>query len=155
MDCGGTGPSDLRSTATIRSRSRSPEQRGSAAGLRGTRRSFADRRFQARFAAWDVREAPGENGELTRAVQNSRAGLVRAGDEEQRVIDGELWRVGVLVVGGEVGDFGEQQGDKGSLLAALDRSEKSWFALASTISGLRRRCSSAVAKTTNLVGFLG
>ena len=71
------------------------------------------------------------------------------------MIDGELWRVGVLVVGGEVGDFGEQQGDQGSLLVALDRSGKLWFALASAISGLRRRCSSAVAKTTTSIGFLG
>ena len=95
------------------------------------------------------------SGKLTRVVQILRAGLVRAGDDEQRVNDGELRRVDVLVVGGEVGDFGEQQGDQGSLLAALDRSGKPWSALASTISGLRRRCSSAVAKTTNLIGFLG
>ena len=69
------------------------------------------------------------------------------------MISGELWRVGVLVVGGEVGDFGEQQGDKGSLLAALDRSGRPWFALAPVISGLRRRSSSAVAKTANSPGW--
>ena len=38
------------------------------------------------------------------------------------MVDGELWCAGVLVVEGEVGDFGEQQGDKGNFLAALDRS---------------------------------
>ena len=156
LNCGEAGPSGseidgleqilLTVAGATRRRHRSAEE---LAGV------SSDRRFRARFAVRDVREAPGKNGELTRVGQDSRAGLVRAGDEEQRVVDGELRRVGVLVVGGEVGDFGEQQGDKGSLLTALDRSGKPWFALASTISGLRLRCSSVVAKTMNLVGFLG
>ena len=75
-------------------------------------------------------EARGKQGESTLEVLGDRGGAERAVDDDQRVIDGELWRVGVLVVGGEVGDFREQQGDKGSLLAALDRSGRSWFALA-------------------------
>ena len=83
-------------------------------------------------------------------VLGGRGGAERAVDVAQRVIGGELWRVGVLVVGGEVGDFREQQGDKGSLLVALDRSGRPWFALAPMISGLRRRSSSAAAKTANL-----
>ena len=88
-------------------------------------------------------------------VLGDRGGAERAVDDDQRVIDGELWCVGVLVVGGEVGDFGKQQGDKGSLLAALDRSGRSWFALAPMISSLRRRSSSTAAKMANLLCFLG
>ena len=71
------------------------------------------------------------------------------------MVDDELRCAGVLMVGGEVGDFREQQGDKGSLLADLVRSGRLWFALASMISGLRWRSSSAAAKTANLLWFLG
>ena len=38
------------------------------------------------------------------------------------MVDSELRCAGVLMARGEVGDFGEQQGDKGSLLAPLDQS---------------------------------
>ena len=156
MNCGKTGPSDLRSTAEIRTRTRAAgaerRRRRTAAELAGV---SSDRRFRARFEARDDREAPGKNGELTRIGPDSSASLVRAGDEEQWAIDGELRRDDDLVVRGEVGDFGEQQGAQGSSLVALDRCGKLWFPLASAISGLRRRRSSAIALWATLIGFLG
>ena len=53
-----------------------------------------------------------------------RGGAKEAVDGDQRMVDDELWCAGVLMAGGEVGDFGEQQGDKGNLLAALDWSRR-------------------------------
>ena len=60
-------------------------------------------------------------------VLGDRGGAERAVDDAQRVIDGEVWRVGVLVVGGEVGDFEEQQGDKGTWSGFLDEKVASGF----------------------------
>ena len=48
------------------------------------------------------------SGELTSEVLGDRGGAEKAVDSDQRVVDGELRCAGVLVVGGEVGDFGEQ-----------------------------------------------
>ena len=127
-------------------------RRRTAAGLAGV---TSEQRFRDRFSTRDDREAPGRHGELTRTGPDSRASLVRAGDEEQRAIDGELRRDDDLMVGGEVGDFGKQQGAQGNSLVALDRCGKLWFALASTVSGLRRRSSSAMALWANLLGFDG
>jgi hypothetical protein len=156
LNCGETGPSDRRSTAEIRSRARvagaERRRRRTAAVLAG---DTSGQRFRGRFSTRDDREAPGRHGELTRTGPDSSASLVRAGDEEQRAVDGELRRDGDLMVGGEVGDFGKQQGAQGNSPVALDRCGKLWFALASTISGLRRRSSSAMALWATLLGFAG
>ena len=77
----------------------------------------ARRRINLAAAAQKERRT---SGELTSEVLGDRGGAEKAVDGDQRVVDGELWCAGVLVIGGMVGDFGEQQGDKGSLLAALD-----------------------------------
>ena len=58
------------------------------------------------------------------------------------MVDGELRCADVLMVGGEVGDFGEQQGLKGDLRVALVWHGEGWRWLATSNGGARRRSSS-------------
>ena len=51
------------------------------------------------------------------------------------MVDGELRCADVLMVGGEVGDFGEQQGLKGDLRVALVWHGKGWRWLATSNGG--------------------
>ena len=48
------------------------------------------------------------SGELTSEVLGDRGGAEKAVNGDQQVVDDELWCTGVLVIGGMVGDFGEQ-----------------------------------------------
>ena len=71
------------------------------------------------------------------------------------MVDGELWRAGNLLVRDVGGKHEQHQGLEGSLLAALGRSGRLWFALATASSGLGRRSSLAAVETVNLLWFLG
>ena len=65
-------------------------------------------------------------GELTSGVFGARGGAREAVDSDQRVVDSELRCAADLTVGGEVGDFGEQQWREGSSMVATVEREGLW-----------------------------
>ena len=82
------------------------------------------------------------SGELISGVLGDRGGAEEAIVGDQRVVDSELRCAEVLMVGGDVGNFGEQQGLKGDLRVALVWHGEGWRWLATSNGGAKRRSSS-------------